>query len=126
MCCLAHFSPNSTYRTEGIINGIPLLSPMQGLQVLLIALWVSFLVSTLLVVLICRPAAMDKSNVPPALMRRTVPPLKAAWTLTGLVETACVSPKSCAAMERTTAWITLMKRTVVRKMCSSGSSYESD
>uniref|UniRef100_A0A3B4ZJ05 Uncharacterized protein n=1 Tax=Stegastes partitus TaxID=144197 RepID=A0A3B4ZJ05_9TELE len=56
------------------------------------------------------------ASVPPAPMRRTVPPPRAAWTRTGCAGTTSASPKSCAATDRMTARTTRMKRTVVRHM----------
>lgn len=94
----------------------PFMVLCQHPQALLIVCVVSFPVWTPLAVSTHRPAVMDESSVPPALMRRVAQPQRVAWTLTGPVETASVSLKSCTAMGRTTVWTTLMKRTVVRKM----------
>lgn len=85
-------------------------------QVLLNARRVSFLAWTLSAASTSRPAVTDGPSVPPALMRRTARPPQAVWSLTGPVETTSVSPKGCAATDSTTAWTTLTKRTVVRKM----------
>lgn len=60
----------------------------------LIVRQVSLLVWTLLAVLKRRPAAMDKSSVPLAPMRRTVQSQRAAWTLTGHVKITSASLKS--------------------------------
>uniref|UniRef100_A0A3Q2T770 Uncharacterized protein n=1 Tax=Fundulus heteroclitus TaxID=8078 RepID=A0A3Q2T770_FUNHE len=76
----------------------------------------SFRAWTLLAVWTRQPAVMDRISVPPVLTRRTVQPRRAAWILSGCVETASVSPLSCAATDGMTAWIALMKKSVVRKL----------
>lgn len=92
-------------------------SSLQHSQALLNARRVSFPVWTLSAVLTRLLAVTGETSVPQALMRRTVQLLRVVWSLTGPVETTSASPKSCAATDWMTAWITLTKRAVVRNLC---------